>query len=319
MRAARTMTDFKPDASTLVAFGISTVILGSNFVAVRFSNMELAPFWGATLRFVVASLLLFGILAVRRIPLPRGRTLLGAVLFGVLTFGAMFGLMYWALQDAPAGVASVLFAMLPLITFVLAIAHRLERFRWHGLAGALIAAGGVAVIFQDSLHASVPALSIVAILVAVVFAAEGSVVIKWFPRGNPLGVNAVAMAAGTIVLGTLSLAAQEPWTLPTQEATWIALVWLILLGSIVGFVLLVFVIGRWTVSAAAYQGVLQPVVTVLVAAWLLGERLTPLFALGSLLVLAGVYVGALMRPKTAGPAPAVPEAAPAVDQSRPDE
>ncbi len=319
MRAARTMTDSKPDASTLVAFGISTVILASNFVAVRFSNMELAPFWGATLRFAAATLLLFGILAARRIPLPRGKTLLGAAIFGALTFGAMFGLMYWALQDAPAGLASVLFAMLPLITFVLAIAHRLERFRWHGLAGALIAAGGVAVIFQDSLQASVPALSIVAILVAVVFAAEGSVVIKWFPRGNPLAVNAVAMAVGTVVLAAVSLTVGETWAVPTQAATWAALAWLIPLGSIVGFVLMVVVIGRWTVSAAAYQGVLQPIVTVLVAAWLLGERLTPLFALGSLLVLAGVYVGALMRPKTASAAPAVPEAAPAVDESRPDE
>lgn len=307
----------RPDGATLAAFAISTVILGSNFVAVRFSNMELAPFWGATLRFAVATLLLFGILAARRIPFPRGRTLLGAVIFGALTFGAMFGLMYWALQDAPAGLASVLFAMLPLITFVLAIAHRLERFRWQGLAGALVAAAGVAVIFQDSLHAAVPVLSVVAILVAVVFAAEGSVVIKWFPRGNPLAVNAVAMAVGTVVLAAASLAIGETWAVPTQAATWAALAWLIPLGSIVGFVLMVYVIGRWTVSAAAYQGVLQPIVTVLVAAWLLGERLTPLFALGSLLVLAGVYIGALMRrPRPAAAAPGVgaaPAAAPPQD------
>lgn len=302
----------RPDAATLTAFAVSTIILGSNFVAVRFSNMDLAPFWGAALRFAAAALLLYGILAARRIPLPRGKTLLGAIVFGVLTFGAMFGLMYWALQDAPAGLASVLFALLPVVTFVLAIVHRLERFRWHGLAGALIAAAGVAVIFQDSLRSAVPVLSVVAILVAVVFAAEGAVAIKWFPRGNPLAVNAVAMTAGTVVLFTWSLAAGETWTLPTQEATWTALAWLVLFGSIVGFVLLVFVIGRWTVSASAYQGVLQPVVTVLVAAWLLGERLTPLFALGSVLVLAGVYVGALMhRPArvatTGTPAPATPE------------
>jgi drug/metabolite transporter (DMT)-like permease len=68
-------------------------------------------------------------------------------------------------------------------------------------------------------------------------------------------------------------------------------------GSLGVFWLYVLVVRRWTASAASYQLVLVPLVTVLVSAWLQDEPVTPSFAAGSVLVLAGVYVGALRRPR----------------------
>jgi drug/metabolite transporter (DMT)-like permease len=66
----------------------------------------------------------------------------------------------------------------------------------------------------------------------------------------------------------------------------------VIAGSIGVFWLYVFVVKRWTASAAAYQLVLIPLVTVVVAAWLQDERITWAFAAGSILVLIGVYFGA---------------------------
>jgi drug/metabolite transporter (DMT)-like permease len=61
------------DRSTLAAFVTAVIFLGVNFVAVRFSNQELPPFWGASLRSIIASSLLFGIVRLRGIAFPRGR------------------------------------------------------------------------------------------------------------------------------------------------------------------------------------------------------------------------------------------------------
>jgi len=95
--------------AVLVAFAFVVIVGGSNFVAVRFSNRELPPFFGAGLRFGFASLLLFAIVALARVPLPRGRALTGAVIFGALNFFAAYAVFYWGLQKVPAALGGVVF------------------------------------------------------------------------------------------------------------------------------------------------------------------------------------------------------------------
>src|SRR3990172_11508136 len=91
-----------PDKLTLLAFFLLVILGGSNAVAVRFSNLELPPFWGATLRFGAATLLFWAAVWLKRIPVPRGRALNGALIFGVLTIGLFYAFLYWALLSVPA-------------------------------------------------------------------------------------------------------------------------------------------------------------------------------------------------------------------------
>ena len=79
-----------PRPLVLAAFATTVVIIGVNFVAVRLSNTGLAPGWGAAFRFGIAAWLLLGFVLARRIPLPSGRALVGAVLYGTFTFAAFF-------------------------------------------------------------------------------------------------------------------------------------------------------------------------------------------------------------------------------------
>jgi drug/metabolite transporter (DMT)-like permease len=105
-----------------------------------------------------ATVLLAVIAVVARPSWPRGRNLLGSVLYGLFGFAAFYALAYFGLVDAPAGVARVLIAGAPLLTLLLAVVQRLEKFRWQGLVGSLIAAAGIAVIFGNQLGAPGPAL-----------------------------------------------------------------------------------------------------------------------------------------------------------------
>ena len=77
----------RPERLTLIAFIVATILGGNSAIAVRFSNVDLPPFFGAAVRFAVASLLLFLIVCAWRLPIPTGRSLAGALIYGTLQFG----------------------------------------------------------------------------------------------------------------------------------------------------------------------------------------------------------------------------------------
>jgi drug/metabolite transporter (DMT)-like permease len=290
------MTRTRPDPATLAAYAAMIVIAGSNFVAVRASNEELPPFWGATLRFGIACAFFFAVMWWRGAALPRGRALAGVALYGALGFGAFYALMYWALVSVPAGVASVLVALVPLITFFLAIAHGLERFHLRGLVGALIALVGIGVVFAEQLGGALPITALLACVAAAVCNAESAVVAKLVPRVDPAATNAVGMLVGLAILAPLSVVTGESWAVPRDMDTVVAVLYLVTVGSVGLFALLLYVLRRWTATATSYLLVLSPLVTVAVASLLAGERMTGQFALGGVLVGVGVYVGALSAP-----------------------
>src|SRR4029453_4944302 len=89
------------DRMTLAAFVAFVTLAGGNVVAVRSvscEGCELDPFWAAATRFPRAPLILGAVGLVVRVGMPHGRALFGAVLYGVLGFGAAFAFAYWGLQ-----------------------------------------------------------------------------------------------------------------------------------------------------------------------------------------------------------------------------
>ena len=110
----------------LVAFVTEAVLAGGNAVGIRYSNRELDPMWGACLRFTFAALLLVALMALLRLPMPHGRALTGALVYG-LFIGVAFALAYYALVRVHAGLAQTILALVPLATLLLAVAQRQEE------------------------------------------------------------------------------------------------------------------------------------------------------------------------------------------------
>lgn len=284
----------RPDRTTLLAFGTAVVLGGINLIAVHAAVRELAPFWAAGIRFALAGVIMSAIVVVGRRGFPRGRSLWGAALYGTIGFAGSFALAYAALREVPAPTGAVIISLVPLFTFGLAIAQGQERFHPQGLGGALIALAGVTVIFAEQLNASVPIGSLLLLVVGAVCMAESGVIVKWIPRSDPFGTNAIAMLTGGALLLLLSLIAGESWLLPSDNATWLAMGYLIVFGSVVMFGAYVFALGRWTASAVSYLTLLMPLVTTSISA-VLGVPVSPTFVVGGAIILVGVYIGAFLR------------------------
>jgi drug/metabolite transporter (DMT)-like permease len=289
----------------LGAFFLQAGLAGGNALCVRFSNRELDPLWGAGLRFALAAVSLFALMAVLRLELPRGRALLGSALFGVVQFGATFGLLYYAFVRLHAGLGQTVLALVPLVTLLLAVAQGQERLRRGAVAGTLLAVAGAAVISGLSERESVPLVSSLAILGAVLCFAQATVLVRHFPSVHPITLNAVGMMVGAPILLALSVLLGETQAMPREADTWIALAYMVALGSGVVFVLYAVVIRLWSASRASYSFVVSPFVSVGLSAWLDDEPITAGLVVGGLLVLAGVYIGALRPAET--PTPAVVE------------
>ena len=136
-------------------------------------------------------------------------------------------------------------------------------------------------------------LSLLAVLGAVLCFAQATVLVRQFPAVHPVTANAAGMAIGSAILLALALLLEESIVLPERGATWLALAYMVVLGSGPVFVLYLVVVRLWSASRAAYTFVLIPIVTVVLSAWIDDEPIGAGLVLGGPLVLAGVYVGAL--------------------------
>jgi drug/metabolite transporter (DMT)-like permease len=279
----------------LVAFLVEAILAGGNSVAIRFSNRELEPLWGAGLRFLVAAILILGVMAAMKLEFPRGRALMGSVTFGLLQFVGAFGLLYYALVEIHAGLGQTLLALVPLATLILAVIQRQERLTGRAVVGTLIGLAGVGMISRDPLRGSASLLSLLAVLGSVLCFAQALVELRRLPRIHPVALNAVALVTAAAVLIPASVIAGETQALPHRAETWIALSYIAAVGSVVVFLLHVYVVQRWSASRTAYVMVLVPFVTVALSAWLDEEPVTSGLLVGGLLVIAGVYIGVLRR------------------------
>ena len=279
-----------------VAAVISLVVLvGTNLVAIRYSNRELPPFWNAGFRFALAALLFAGILALRHPRRPSRTDLAAGVGYGLFAFAGFFAFVYLGLVRAPTAIGQTVLALNPLVTMFLAAAIGMERIRPRAVVGAAISFTGIALAFGAATQLNVPAGSLLALAAATTSFAAGTIVVRRVRTAEPITQNLVATLVGAAVLLVVSALTGEPWRLPATPGTWLAFLYLVGPGTVVVFVLLLYLLHRWSATAVSYQFVLAPIVSITLAATLLGESVGAGVVLGAILVVVGVYVGAIAR------------------------
>src|ERR1700731_3557480 len=101
---------------TLLAFGIIYFVWGSTFLAIRIGVREVPPFLLAALRFSIAGLALLGWTLTRGEKLPTSREWVSILGIAFLIFVLDYGLLFWAEQRVPSGIAAVMMATIPAFT-----------------------------------------------------------------------------------------------------------------------------------------------------------------------------------------------------------
>lgn len=288
-----------------LAFAACCLIWGSTFLAIRIGTETVDPVWGAAIRLAIAGPALALLALATRARWPRGAALRGAMLFGFFNYGLNLVLLYWGERTVPSGIAAVFYATVPLSTALLAPLFGVEPLSRRKLAAAIVAFTGVAVIFAGELSLAVPFAGLLAIFTAATSAAMSTVMLKRAPRQDTLPANAIAAAVGLPVCLLASALLGERQVLPATTDAWLPILYLVIAGSLGAYVIYTWLIKTWSITNAAYVGVVVPVVAVILGALVKQERPAPLTFVGAAIVIATV-VYALRPQRVPAPAAALP-------------
>lgn len=291
-----------------ITFVACALIWGSTFLAIRFGNEATPPVWAATIRLAIASVLLFGIAAAFRMPLPRGQALRGAALWGVFNLGVNLSLLYIGELTVPSGIAAVLFATAPLTTALLAAAFGVEPLVARKVIAAVIAIAGVAVIFAGELGVSVPFAGLLTVFGAASAAALANVLLKRAPKQQVIPLNAIGTAVGAVVCLVVSLVLGESHAIPQTTAAWIPILYLTVAGSLGAFVLFSWLVTHWSVSNASLLGVTVPIIAVILGGLVKGEQPAALTYVGAAIVISAILIALRAPHSRAASAPVAAEA-----------
>jgi drug/metabolite transporter (DMT)-like permease len=291
-------TTHRPAWKTLSAFAIIYFVWGSTFLAIRVGVREVPPFLLAAMRFSVAGLVLYGWMIARGERSPSRRQWTSAFTLALLIFVLDYGLLFWAEKRVPSGIAAVMLATIPVFMALSEIIFlRTQRLTVRLALALLIGIGGVAVLMSRSLNLGgtpIDTAGAVALIIASISWSISSALTRKLPLPSSKVMSSGAqMLAGGVLLGLTAAALGEfrtfrPWTV--SRGTWLALLYLIVAGSILGFTAYVWLIHHESPTKVGTYAYVNPVVAVLVGYFLGGEALGLRTILGTLLVLISVVV-----------------------------
>lgn len=280
--------------AALVAFLALCAIWGSTWLAIKVGLRDLPPISFAGIRFALAALILYGIVAARGLRLPWAARDWRLLLWtGLLSITVNYALVFWAELHISSGLAAVLNATIPL--FGLPLAHRMlaaEPMTASKVGGVVLGMLGLAIVFGAELGGNTPMATgaSVGVLIASLAGAQAGVLVK--ARGthlDPAVLAGVQMAFGSVPLLLVGgLLEGSPLRLAWTPSALLSLGYLTVVGSVVAFLLYYWLIRNVEVTRVLLIPLITPLVAVGLGYAFLDEQVGWGTALGGGAILAGV-------------------------------
>jgi drug/metabolite transporter (DMT)-like permease len=271
----------------ILLIAISAASFGTLAIFGRFLYADgLDTFTMLFLRFGFAAVLMAVILVVRKEKFPRGKILWQLIGMGALGYvGQSFSYLS-AIKYASAGLVALLLYLYPMFVFILSVIILREKVTWIKVVALVLALIGTA-LTVDPEGGQLPGIlfSISAALIYSFYIIVGTNVMK---HVSALQSSTVIFASAGAVYGILM--AVNGVHLPATNTGWINIVGIVLMATVIPVVTFLAGLERIGPTNAAMLSTLEPVVTVLLAAWIFSERLQPIVMLGGGFILVAVIL-----------------------------
>jgi putative membrane protein PagO len=283
-----------------MAYASMCTIWGSTWIMIKVGLQGAPPMTAVAVRFIIAALLAFFILAVRKVRIPRTRNfLILCVFLSAFHLALPYALVYWGAQHISSGLTAVLYSTMPIHVALLARLVIGDPLTARKLAGTLVGFAGVWVIFSDSVSFGGDKVlqGMVACLVSAFLASLSTVVIKKYAaRYDPFVILAIPFAGAALLLSAYAAAVESSNPLDFNALTWFTIVYLAALGSLAAFGLYFWIIKRIDVTVLSYQTFIIPVLAMMIGWIFLRETVTIRVAAGAALIIVGIALATLRKP-----------------------
>lgn len=281
----------------IVSFAIISVVWGSTWLVIKDQISVVPPAWTITWRFVVASLAMIALAAVRRDSLrlpPGGQGL--AALVGAAQFLANYQFVYHSEAYLTSGLVAVLYALLMVPNAIFSALFLGTRITPRFLAGSAVAVAGIALLLLHEIRLAPVAGNVwlgIALALAGLLCASCANVAQAAPRGQackPIPFITWAMLWGVLFEVVWALATAGWPVFDPRPAYWGGVVYLAILGSVLPFPLYFKLIREMGAGKAAYTSVVTPIIAMVLSTLFEGYRWTLLAVAGSVLAMIGLLI-----------------------------
>ena len=289
----KSQSNHSMSTSVLLAFAAIYLIWGSTYLAIRIGIETVPPFLLAGIRFCVAGALLYAWMRLSGVPRPKLRMWRSAAIIGLLMMFGGNGLVTWAQQTVPSGLAALLVATVPIWMVLLESTVYGGGYPGNAVVfGQVAGLVGLAILLGPGEGAVDPVGAAVPILAALAWA-TGSLLNRTatLPE-SPWMAAAMEMLCGGGAMVLVSLATGEwagfdPSTVSTRS--FLAFLYLIVFGSIVGLSAYVYLLRETSAAAVSTYAFVNPVVA-LVLGWWVGEAIGLRTLAGAAMIVGAVVL-----------------------------
>jgi drug/metabolite transporter (DMT)-like permease len=275
-------------------FIILGAIWSSSFLWIKIAVQEVGPITLVAYRVLFGLLFGFVVIVIQRVNLPRdSRVWLPVLLLGISNVAIPFFLISWGEQSIDSAVAAILDATVPLFTIVLAhFALSDDKMTVSRVLGLLIGFAGVVVLMSKDIGASSSSLlGQGAVILACVFYAGSGVYARKYTENTPSVLRSAGpLISSTIVMWVATFLIEKPVKVPQLQITWIALLWLGILGSGLAFILIYYLIHEIGPTRASMVTYTFPLGGVILGVLFLNEHLSWQVIVGAILIVSSLAV-----------------------------
>lgn len=282
------------DKKVILAYLSVCFFWGSTFLAMKIGVKDLPPFIFAAIRFLVAGaiMVLVGLFTKKKFPETMGEYLkIG--FSGVLILMGGNGIVVYAEQWVHSGIASLLVTTIPLfMVFIESKILKQVKINWKGLVGFAISFVGVGFLtISGGEELSIDLFGVSLLLLASFFWAIGSVYSKNIKATSDIvpriGIQMLGGFVGLIIMSQIN---GEPLLVSFTRNGFLALVYLIIFGSLVGYSSYIYVLDKWSAARAGTYAYVNPIVAVILGALILGEPITTNIVFSMVIIILGVII-----------------------------
>jgi len=281
----------------LIALAIVSFFWGTTYLASRIGAQEMPGLFLASLRQIISgSILLIWFIGIKRYPLPDKSTLRKIFTQGIFMLVLGNGLSTWSVQYISSGLAAIIAALIPLLVVLFSIMMlKNASFTRNMILGLVIGLAGITAIFYEYLGDLLNpqyAFGLVLNLVAISCWAFGTV----YTSKNKLqidllyGVGWQMFLSGIIMVPLSFLLGQSSNLSGVHADGFIALGYLIVIGSLLCYSAYVYAIKHLPPARATIYAYINPIIAVFLGWLILGERLNLNVGFGTAITLVGVYI-----------------------------